>query len=145
MNRKILLLLLASCALSSCRVHYRSAAKSKHGQGIVLASKEDEAGRTTAWRLYYSSSGFAPRIDRTETFTDTTPRIGLTVGPVTRERAQAVGVNPFEGVWVTAVDPNSAAASVGISIGDILLSVDGVEVDEPRAVRGLLRPERRCW
>jgi len=128
MNRKLFVLLLGCCALSSCRIHYRTEPKSSYGQGIVLAAKESEDGRTSDWRLYYDSSGAGSRIDRTESFTETTPKIGIMVGPVTRERAQAVGVEPFEGVWVTAVEPNSAAASVGISMGDILLSVNGVEL-----------------
>ncbi len=131
MKRHYLSLLVVCCFLTSCRIHFDSAPRSNYGKGLVLASKEGEDGRTFSWRLYYNSKGAGSRIDLTETFVQTTPEVGITVGAVNRERAQTIGVTPFEGVWVTVVNPNSAAASVGLSVGDIIMSVNGVKMSSP--------------
>lgn len=43
-----------------------------------------------------------------------------------------------EGARVTAVAPGSPAAEVGVQVGDVLLRFDGVRVDDPSTLEGLL-------
>jgi len=131
MKRHTLVLLLACFLLPSCRIHWNSDRHANHGDDLVLASRESEAGGKSSWKLYGDKRGAGARVDHTITSSTLTPRIGVSVGPVNRDRAQAVGVTPFEGVWLTKVAPNSAAAAVGLSMGDIVLAVDGVKMSSP--------------
>jgi serine protease Do len=61
------------------------------------------------------------------------PRLGLTLAP-----ANEVGGVGSEGVAVTAVDPNGAAAQHGVETGDVILDVGGKAVAKPADVRQAL-------
>ena len=58
------------------------------------------------------------------------PKLGLTVSP-----ASSVAGAGKEGVVVTGVDPNSAAAERGFKEGDVILEVAGKSVATPGEVR----------
>ncbi len=62
------------------------------------------------------------------------PRLGLTVAP-----AASVAGAGKEGVVVTDVDPNSAAAERGFKEGDVILEVAGKSVTDPGEVRDAIR------
>ncbi len=62
------------------------------------------------------------------------PRLGLTVAP-----ASAVAGAGKEGVVVTDVDPNSAAAEHGFKEGDVILEVAGKSVSNPGDVRDAIK------
>jgi len=62
------------------------------------------------------------------------PRLGLTVAP-----AASVAGAGKEGVVVTDVDPNSAAAERGFKEGDVILEVAGKSVGDPSDVRDAIR------
>jgi serine protease Do len=63
---------------------------------------------------------------------------GLTVEPLTRERAQQLGVNVSSGLVVTDVQPSSRAAQAGIRDGDVIEEVDGKRVETADAFRSAL-------
>ena len=67
-------------------------------------------------------------------------RIGVTIGTVSREVAEAIGLGKPEGALVTAVDPEGPAAKAGIEAGDVVLRFDGRSIDSqsdlPRIVGG---------
>ncbi len=61
------------------------------------------------------------------------PWIGAKVEPVTRDIADALGIERASGAVVTRVTARSAAAVAGLQVGDVITSVDGTIVDDPRA------------
>ena len=58
--------------------------------------------------------------------------LGVQIQPVTPEIAQSVGLNAPSGAIVTAPQPESPAAKAGIAAGDIITSVNGQPVENPR-------------
>jgi serine protease Do len=65
------------------------------------------------------------------------PRLGLSLAP-----AKAVDGAGSEGVVVTNIDPDGAAASHGFKTGDIILDVGGKVVTTPAEVRQALTDAR---
>lgn len=66
-------------------------------------------------------------------------RLGVSVQSLTPELAEYFGVK--EGVLVTSVAKESAAAKAGIKAGDVIASVDGKAIDDAGELRRQLRPE----
>jgi serine protease Do len=64
-------------------------------------------------------------------------KLGLTLAP-----AGSVGGAGSQGVVVTAVDPNGAAAEHGFKTGDVILDVGGKVVGNPADVRKALADAR---
>jgi serine protease Do len=73
-------------------------------------------------------------------------RIGVTIGTVSREVAEAIGLAKAQGALVTNVDPDGPAAKAGVEAGDVVLRFDGKPIDSqsdlPRIVGGT-RPGNR--
>jgi serine protease Do len=73
--------------------------------------------------------------------------LGVVVQPLTPELAASFGAENRTGALVSEVTPDSPAARAGVAAGDIVLQVDGREVNSPgdvaRAV-GLAAPGRRA-
>jgi serine protease Do len=68
-----------------------------------------------------------------------TTDLGITVKPLTRELAKEMEIEFNEGVVVTAVDPDSAAAAKGIQAGDIITEVNQRETTTIRQFREAVR------
>jgi len=70
-------------------------------------------------------------------------RLGVTIQGVNKELAESFGLKKIQGALVSAVEPKSPADKAGIKTGDIILAVDGREVensiDLPRVI-GESRP-----
>ena len=69
-------------------------------------------------------------------------RLGFTAQDLTPELAEAFGTSRKKGVVVARVEPNSPAEKAGIEVGDVIVSVNGHEVENSAQVRnevGLLR------
>jgi S1-C subfamily serine protease len=62
------------------------------------------------------------------------PWVGAKVEQVTRDIADALGVERAAGAVITRVTARSAAAEAGLQVGDVIVSVDGTAVDDPRAL-----------
>ncbi|MCX8508695.1 MAG: Do family serine endopeptidase, partial [Rhodobacteraceae bacterium] len=60
--------------------------------------------------------------------------IGVSIQPVDAQIAGAIGLTEAKGALVAAVQPDSPAAKAGIAAGDVILSVNGSDVADPRAV-----------
>lgn len=58
--------------------------------------------------------------------------LGVQIQPVTEDIAAALGFDEAKGVLVTDVTADTPAAKAGITRGDIVVSVDGAEVNSPR-------------
>jgi serine protease Do len=63
------------------------------------------------------------------------PWLGVDSQAVTSDLASSVGLKRPEGVIVRKLDPAGPAAKAGLRVGDIVLAVDGREVDDPGGLR----------
>ena len=68
-------------------------------------------------------------------------RIGVQIGPVTKEVAESLGLGAPRGALVTGVEKDQPAEKAGVEAGDIILKVDGRAVEKsgdlPRLIGGL--------
>jgi len=62
-----------------------------------------------------------------------TNRLGITIGSLSPQLAEYFGTK--EGVLVSSVTDDSAAAKAGLKAGDVITSFDGTAVDDPSDVR----------
>jgi S1-C subfamily serine protease len=62
------------------------------------------------------------------------PWLGAELRAVDRDLAQGLGIERPVGVLVTRVHPAGAAARGGLAPGDVVVSVDGVQVDDAAAL-----------
>jgi serine protease Do len=58
--------------------------------------------------------------------------LGVRTADVTSEVAESSGLSPLRGVLISSVLPGHAAESAGVLSNDIILAVNGIEVDSPR-------------
>jgi serine protease Do len=74
-------------------------------------------------------------------------RIGVSIGAVTKEVAESIGLGAPRGALVTGVEKDQPAEKAGVEAGDIILRVDGKNVEKsgdlPRIV-GSLKPGTRA-
>jgi len=64
--------------------------------------------------------------------------LGLSIQEVTPSLAQSFGLDHPTGAVVVAVEPGAAAARSGLQRGDVILSVDGMEVREAHQLAGMI-------
>ena len=65
-------------------------------------------------------------------------RFGLSVEPLTQERARALNVRASKGLVVQSVEPGSRAASAGLQAGDVIEQVDRKPVATGEELRSAL-------
>ena len=58
--------------------------------------------------------------------------LGVQIQPVTEEVADSLGLKAPAGALVAEPQPGSPAAAAGLKPGDVITSVDGVEIKDPR-------------
>lgn len=63
---------------------------------------------------------------------------GMSVQPLTPDLARRMGLDPRDGVVVTAVQPSGRAADAGFRAGDVISEVDGTPVRTADALRSAL-------
>jgi membrane-associated protease RseP (regulator of RpoE activity) len=68
--------------------------------------------------------------------------LGVSLIDLTPELRDYYGASKDAGVLVGAVEDGSPADKAGVRVGDIVLSVDGKEVDSSGEIRGLLRDKK---
>jgi serine protease Do len=68
--------------------------------------------------------------------------IGVRIEAVSTEVAKAVGLDKPRGIIVQGLVEDGAAASVGIKEGDVILKVDGKEVNEPNSLQSYIASKR---
>ena len=73
-------------------------------------------------------------------------RIGVQIGPVSKDVAESIGLGAARGAFVTGVEKDQPAEKAGVEAGDIIVKVDGRAVEKsgdlPRIV-GSLKPGAR--
>ena len=63
------------------------------------------------------------------------PWLGASGQPVTAEIAEGLGLDRPVGVLVDQVHPGGPAEQAGIKAGEVITAVDGIEIDDPQALR----------
>lgn len=61
--------------------------------------------------------------------------LGVTINPIDAALARRFGLDRIAGVHLREVSPGSAAAEAGLEAGDVVLSINGREVDEPNELQ----------
>ena len=61
--------------------------------------------------------------------------IGVSIEPMTQVKAEGVGLDKVRGVFISSVLNGKAADKAGIKAGDVILEVQGVEVNKPNQVQ----------
>src|SRR5262245_37241798 len=69
-------------------------------------------------------------------------QLGVTVQAVTSEMAQSLGLKEVRGAVVSDVSPGSPAEKAGVKRGDVIVSVDGVNVDDGNTLRNRIASTR---
>lgn len=64
--------------------------------------------------------------------------LGVGIKPVDAVTAKAAGLDKVKGVWVESVTKDAAGDKAGIEAGDIILSVDGKEVNSPQSLQTVI-------
>ncbi len=64
---------------------------------------------------------------------------GMTVEPLTRDRARELGVTATSGVVVVGVQSSGRAADAGLRAGDVIVEVDRKPVNDPEALGAALK------
>ncbi|WEX10636.1 Do family serine endopeptidase [Chelativorans sp. AA-79] len=58
--------------------------------------------------------------------------IGVSLQPITQPMAQALGLESTEGALIAEVEPGSPAAEAGLKAGDVIVSLNDEQVEDPR-------------
>jgi serine protease Do len=80
---------------------------------------------------------FDMQMPRPDVFVAPRGRLGLSVTPLSDQLAAYFGTK--DGVLVSSVEPDSAAAKAGVRAGDVITSINGQSVTDPRDVIEELR------
>lgn len=67
--------------------------------------------------------------------------LGVQIQPVSDDIAAALGFDKAEGVLITNVTADTPAAKAGLTRGDVVLSVDGIQVKDPRELTRMIATE----
>lgn len=62
--------------------------------------------------------------------------LGVAIADVTAELAEEKKINQLNGVYIAGVNPGSAAEDAGIQEGDVILKVNGLEVNNTSELQG---------
>lgn len=63
------------------------------------------------------------------------PWTGVTGQPVTSDMIESLGLKRAQGALISKVHPKSPAARAGVQAGDVILTMDGKEIQDPQAMR----------
>src|SRR5262249_23694251 len=69
-------------------------------------------------------------------------QLGVAVQAVTSEMAESLGLKEVRGAVVSEVSPGSPAEKAGVKRGDVIVSVDGVNVDDGNTLRNRIASTR---
>ncbi len=64
--------------------------------------------------------------------------IGVSIGPIDETTAKALGLDKARGVMIQSIEADGAAEAGGIKEGDVILTVDGKEVNAPNELQSYI-------
>ena len=123
LERNLVLSLLLAWTTSCSSVEYGQAST----RNAVVAESEFEDGSRVTWELF-SGGDSEPELQRTERVRNEVGYVGLSCKAVTRELAQSVRVEPWQGAWLDKVVQASPAWDAGLRVGDIVMRVGEVDI-----------------
>ncbi len=114
--------------------------------GPLLNIRGEVIGINTAIVASGQGIGFAIPVNMARKVTDdlvkkgkvTRGWLGVGIQPLTPELAKGFGVSAEEGILVNQVMPRSPAEAAGLKTGDLILSVDGKSVKDPRQLQRII-------
>jgi Do/DeqQ family serine protease len=65
-------------------------------------------------------------------------QLGISIQPMTAELASSLGVSEIKGVVVNAVSSGGAADRAGLRRGDVIVALDGKQIDDGNTLRNLV-------
>jgi len=65
--------------------------------------------------------------------------LGVGIGPMTKETAEAMGIDFVKGAIINRVEPDSPAEAGGVQVGDIIVEWDGKAVDGPNSLSRVVK------
>lgn len=68
-------------------------------------------------------------------YSNGTALLGIRIRPVPLDVLETVGLNPGQGTMVTRVWPGTAADNMGLRPGDVIINVNGTDINSRRDVR----------
>lgn len=84
--------------------------------------------------------------DRTARISGNTRFAGVTAEELTPAVAEAAGLGyDARGMIVTALEPGSPAAAMGLAVGDVILALNGVEMGQARLFGDMASQRARSW
>ena len=105
------------------------------GTSVTLTVQRDGSDRTVTAKL----GALEAASDRaTPRSTEGSGRFGLSVEPLTRDRAAELNVRASKGLVVQSVEPGSRAANAGLRAGDVIEQVDRKPVTTGEELRAAL-------
>jgi len=83
--------------------------------------------------------GAEPRVRPAAAFLVERPTIGARVGPVTEDARREYGLTTKRGALVAEVSPGGSVEKAGITLGAVIVAVDGRRIDSPQDLSELVR------
>ena len=130
---------IAGQAVNDPKTLQRIVASLPIGKEVELAVFRDGAPKTLKLTVEEQPESFGMLSEPSEAGTTNLGKIGIKVTDLTAENAKQFSYSEkAEGVLITEVEPESAAATAGLQSGMLILKVDQQQVKSPRDVQNAL-------
>ena len=123
-------------AITDSNVLRNEIAELQPGTDVKLTVRRDGTERVLSAKLAALEAQAATRDGRRSG--ESSGRFGMSVEPLTADRARELGVRATAGVLVAAVDPGSRADDAGLRAGDVIEQVDRKPVKSGEELRAAL-------
>ena len=129
----VVLSLLSTSCITTRHTHFEPSHR-------VLLETRDEEGAELRYNLVSTKQGI-PQVVRTRTSVSQVASLGLRVRAIDNRMAQTSALTPWRGVLVERVQASSPAARAGILVGDVLLSLGGIELSAPEQLEDIVKSD----
>lgn len=125
--------ILASLSATCGCISYSNTQEASDGSLIV---KQVEAGGAVVeYRLRGGAGEDGAKLVRDRHVTEKRLEFPITVSDLDRERATALGVEPWKGIYVERVKSDTGIGNSGLRRGDVLLAINDIEFNNARQFR----------
>lgn len=103
--------------------------------GNLVAKQTDAEGASVEYRLRSAAGDDDIKLVRDRHVTEKRIDLPLTVSDLDRDRAAALGVEPWKGVYVERVKSETGLGNSGLRKGDVLIAINDIEFNNARQFR----------